>query len=66
LEAQKCTGPTDLILDEKLDALDGSSGGLGDGGGNTAHLKQLEFHSYIAEIRSQWLLFQWIRNGRIN
>jgi hypothetical protein len=28
---------TYLILDKKLDTLDGSSGGLGDGSGNTTH-----------------------------
>lgn len=26
-----------LVLDEKLDTLDGSGGGLGDGGGHTTH-----------------------------
>lgn len=26
-----------LVLDEKLDTLDGSGSGLGDGGGNTTH-----------------------------
>jgi hypothetical protein len=28
---------TDLVLDEKLDTLDGSGGGLRDGGGDTTH-----------------------------
>jgi hypothetical protein len=31
-------GLTDLVLNEKLDTLNRSRGGLGDGGSNTAHL----------------------------
>lgn len=30
-------GNTYLVLDEKLDTLDGSGGGLGDGGRDTTH-----------------------------
>lgn len=33
-------GETNLVLDEKLDTLDGGSGGLGDGSGNTSHCSQ--------------------------
>jgi hypothetical protein len=32
-------GATNLVLDEKLDTLNGSSSGLRDGGGNTTHYR---------------------------
>jgi hypothetical protein len=32
---------TNLVLDEKLDTLNGSSSGLRDGGGNTTHCDEV-------------------------
>lgn len=34
------TDDTNLVLDEKLDTLDGSSSSLRDGGGNTTHCRE--------------------------
>lgn len=36
---------TDLVLDEKLDTLDGSGSSLRDGGGNTTHWEKSVLHS---------------------
>jgi hypothetical protein len=44
----KCTMPgddTNLVLDKKLDTLDGSGGGLRDGGGNTTHWDICQYSS---------------------
>lgn len=46
----KCTmlgDDTNLVLDKKLDTLDGSGGGLRDGGGNTTHWDICQYSSRL-------------------
>jgi hypothetical protein len=47
---QGCFG-TYLVLDEKLDTLDRSSGSLRDGGGNTTHCYACQLTGYAAVYR---------------